>query len=45
LINSKDLCKSKKSRQAKLSMKAQNGMKLTKKKLKIQVSCKKKKKK
>jgi hypothetical protein len=45
LINSKDLCKSKKSRQAKLSMKAQNGKKLTNNKLKIQVSCKKKKKK
>jgi hypothetical protein len=44
LINSKDLCKSKKSRQAKLSMKAQNGKQVKNNKLKINVSCKKKKK-
>ncbi len=41
LINAKDLCDSKKSRQAKLSMKGHNGKKLKKNKLKINVKCKK----
>lgn len=45
LINSSDLCKSKKRRQAKVNMKAHNGKKVKKNKQKINVKCKGKKKK
>lgn len=45
LINSRNLCDSKKSRQAKLNIKAHNGKKIKKNKLKINVKCKKGKKK
>jgi hypothetical protein len=45
IINSKNLCKGKKSRQAKLNMKGQNGKKVENNKFKIKASCGKKKKK